>query len=79
MTYTSQQNTSDDNTFSIDFTLQMADNAAAVDGSKHNVSFGMHVSKFVYLLDVTVQVKRTGNEALVFNVSSVVDSINSTA
>ncbi|XP_059140845.1 uncharacterized protein LOC131928747 [Physella acuta] len=70
--------TADDDTFTIEVTMQMADHALAVNGSSHKVSFGIHVANVIFILDVTIVVLRTGKESLIFNVSSVVNDTTST-
>lgn len=79
VSYRNSQNTSDDDTFSVDFTLQMADSEVATDKSLHNVSFGLEVSGGnIIVLSLLVTASRTSAETVIFNISSTVDSVNST-
>lgn len=79
VSYRNSQNTSDDDTFSVDFTLQMADSKVATDQSLHNVSFGLEVSGGnIIVLSLLVTASRTSAETVIFNISSTVDSVNST-
>ncbi|KAK3803023.1 hypothetical protein RRG08_008394 [Elysia crispata] len=65
--------TTDDDTFSAELTIQMADSVAAVHGSTQIISVGIHNAGYVFILELSINVDRTMYD-LVFNYSSSVDS-----
>ncbi|CAG5127753.1 unnamed protein product [Candidula unifasciata] len=79
VTYRFNRNSSDDDTFTVEFTLQMADCVVAFDQSQHTVSFGLDIASSILILNVLVTATRTQKEEVSFNVSSSVDLINSTS
>ncbi|GFO42875.1 hypothetical protein PoB_006938000 [Plakobranchus ocellatus] len=68
--------TSDDDTFTVEVTVQMADSGAALHGTSHSVSVGLSVAKYVFILDIAIEVDRSIND-LIFNMSSAVDNLAS--
>ncbi|RUS69640.1 hypothetical protein EGW08_022597, partial [Elysia chlorotica] len=62
----------DDDTFEAELTVQMADSIAATQGSKQTISVGTHIAKYVFIMEIFIDVDRTIHD-LVFNVSSLVD------
>ncbi|KAK6994428.1 hypothetical protein BgiMline_011026 [Biomphalaria glabrata] len=70
---------SDDDTFTVEVTLQMADHPTATNTKPYIASFGIHVANVVLILDVTILVQRNGTENLIFNVSSLLNTTTSTS
>ncbi|XP_005101456.1 uncharacterized protein LOC101855348 [Aplysia californica] len=70
---------SDDDIISADITIQMADHELAQNGEIFYASFGLHVARFIFILDLAVTVVRTGSEQLEFNMTSSRDDVNSTS